>query len=250
MGQPHCCSAAMLACGEREAMVMTPPSTHDSAVLPCFHGCLAFLHRHFPQRSPPSHPLNLSLHSQQQPSHWDCSTIAKLQLPAAAPSRRPTFLPGICMAVAKTVWFSFQLGCHRSAVSLSALNVFSLTQTIVLLWGSDGSLQFPHLPRAGPVLLTLLFPPPVPLSYWVFHSSIYSFPLAKYSCPLSAGVLHALLRLKVYSWCICGERCTPCPPTPPPSCSSLEDIFKMLLKKHKIGETDGGQISILDFTQI
>ena len=28
---------------EREAMVMAPPSTHDSAVSPCFHGCPAFL---------------------------------------------------------------------------------------------------------------------------------------------------------------------------------------------------------------
>ena len=33
---------------EREAMVMAPPSTHDSAVSPCFHGCLVFQHRHFP----------------------------------------------------------------------------------------------------------------------------------------------------------------------------------------------------------
>ena len=50
-------------------------------------------------------------------------------------------------------------------------------------------------------------------------SSIYSFPLVRSSCPLSAGVLHAHLCLKVYSWCTCGERCTPCPPTPLPSCS-------------------------------
>ena len=57
----------------------------DSAVSPCFHGCLAFLHRHFPPQSPPSHPLNPSLHS-QQPLPWDCSTILKLQLPASAPS--------------------------------------------------------------------------------------------------------------------------------------------------------------------
>ena len=80
-------------------------------------------------------------------------------------------------------------------------------------------LQFAHLLRAGPVLLTLLFFPLVPLSYRVLHGSIYSFPLVSYSCLLSAGVLHALLCLKVYSWCIHGERCTPCPPTPPPSCS-------------------------------
>ena len=52
-------------------------------------------------------------------------------------------------------------------------------------------LQFPQLPRAGPVLLTLLFPPLVPSSYRVLHGSIYSFPLVRYSCLLSAGVLHA-----------------------------------------------------------
>ena len=122
---------------EREAMVMAPPPTHDSAVLPCFHGCLTFLHRHFPPQSHPSHPLEPSLRSQQQPSPWDCSTTPKLQLPSTAPSRRPAFLPGVFMAAARTVWFSFHLACHRSAVSLSALNVSPLTQTIVRMWGSD-----------------------------------------------------------------------------------------------------------------
>ena len=61
----------MLACGGREAMVMAPPPTCDSAVSPCFHGCPAFLHklgRHFAPQSPPSHFLDLSLCSQQQPS--------------------------------------------------------------------------------------------------------------------------------------------------------------------------------------
>ena len=54
-------------------------------------------------------------------------------------------------------------------------------------------LQFPHLPRVGPVLLTFLFPPLVPSSYQVLCGSIYSFPLVRYSCLLSAGVLHVLL---------------------------------------------------------
>ena len=85
-------------------------------------------------------------------------------------------------------------------------------------------LQFSHPLRAGPVLLTLLFFPPVPLFYRLLHGSIYSFPLVKYSCPLSAGVLNALLCLKVYSWCIHGERYTPCTPTPPPSCSSMHEL--------------------------
>ena len=86
-------------------------------------------------------------------------------------------------------------------------------------------LQFPHPPRAGPVLLTLLFFPLVPLSYWVFHGSIYSFPLVKYSCLFLTGVLHALLCLKAYSWCICGERCAPYPPTPLPSCFPVCRLF-------------------------
>ena len=34
-------------------------------------------------------------------------------------------------------------------------------------------LQFAHLPRAGPVLWTLLFFPLVPLSYWVLGGSIF-----------------------------------------------------------------------------
>ena len=80
-------------------------------------------------------------------------------------------------------------------------------------------LQFPHPPRAGPILLTLLFSTLVPSSYRVLHGSIYSFPLVRYSCPLSAGVLYALLCLKVYSWCIHAERCTPHSATPPLSSS-------------------------------
>ena len=60
-------------------------------------------------------------------------------------------------------------------------------------------LQSPHPLGAGPVLLTLLFFPLVLSSYRVLHGSIYSLLQVRYSCLLSAGVLHALLRLKVYS---------------------------------------------------
>ena len=147
----------MLACGTRQAMVMAPPLMCNSAMLPCFHDCLAFLHQHFPPWSPPSHPLNLSLFSQQQPSPWDCSTIPKLQLPATAPSREPAFLSGVCMAVARTVWFSFHLGCHRSAVSLSALNVSPLTQTVAPMW-TPASVPPPAEGRSSPTN-TPVFPP-------------------------------------------------------------------------------------------
>ena len=191
----------------------------DSAVSSCFHGSLAFLHQHFPPQSLPSHPLHLSLCSQQQPSPWDCSTISKLQLPATTPSRGPAFLSRVCMAVARTVWFSFHLGCHRSAVSLSALNVSPLAQITAPMWGLDPCFSSPTGWGSSPtntlVFLLVLY------SYQVLYGSIYSSPLIRYSCPLSAGVPYALLCLKVYFWGICGERCIPHLLTPPPSCSPV-----------------------------
>ena len=93
---------------ERKAMVMVPPAMCNLTVLPCVHGCLAFLHRHFPAQSPSSHPPptrypHLSLQGQQRPSPWYCSTISKLQLPAVTPSRVPASLSVVCTAAARTV---------------------------------------------------------------------------------------------------------------------------------------------------
>ena len=82
---------------------------------------------------------------------------------------------------------------------------------------TPASVPPPTKGRSGPTNTPVF--PPSSWSYQVLHGSIYSFPLVRYSCLLSAGVLHALLCLKVYSWCIHGERWTPCPPTPLPSCS-------------------------------
>ena len=97
--------------------------------------------------------------------------------------------------------------------------------------GTGCLLQFSHLVMAGPVLLTLLFLPLVPLTYQVLHDFVYSFPLLRYSCPLSAGVLQALLCLKVYSWYIREDRCTPRPTTLPPSCSPLLDTLNVFFTK-------------------
>ena len=92
---------------KREAMVMTPPSTCDSVVMSCFHGCLAFLHRHFPPQSPPSHPLDTFLHSQWQPSPWNCSIIPILQL-------QPLPLPGDLHSCLAYVWLQQELSDSRS----------------------------------------------------------------------------------------------------------------------------------------
>ena len=171
----------------------------------------------------------MDLHSQQQPSPWDCSTNPKLQLPTAVPSRGPVSLSRVCM------------DSKDSIKDCLILNPFRLPQiscfTIILKCFSSDSdsrpdvwigpvLQFPHPLRAGPVLVTLLFFPLVPSPYWVLSGSIYSFLLVRYSCLLLAGVLHALLCLKEYSWCICEERCTACPPIPP-SCSPADFFCKV-----------------------
>ena len=93
-GQPLCCSAADAGlCGER--------------LWGCFHPLrmtqqyrLASMAAQLSSPSISHHSLlphipSISLHSQQQPSPWDCSTIPKLQPPATVPSR-------VCMAVART----------------------------------------------------------------------------------------------------------------------------------------------------
>ena len=161
----------MLGCGVREAMVMAPPTTCESAVSSSFHGCLAFFHRHFPPQYPPSHPLNLSLHSQQQqPSSWVCSTILKLQFPATVSFRGPVFLSRVCVAVARTVLFSF----HFSQFNHSVVS---------------NSWQLHGLPQARPPRPSLtpgVYSNACPLSHWChpnilssvvpFSSFLQSFP--------------------------------------------------------------------------
>ena len=186
----------MLACGEREAMLMAPPlrvTQHSRltsvAAQPPSTGISH--HRHLPPPSPPSHPLDPSLHSQQQPLPWDCSTIPKFQLPATALwgmyGCGKDWLILIPFRLPQISCFPLRLKCFSSDSDNSPDVGIELLP------------QFPHWQRAGPVLLILLFFPLVPSSYRVSRGSIYSFPLVRYSCLLSAGVLHALLCLKVYS---------------------------------------------------
>ena len=133
----------MLACGGREAMVMTPPTMHDSAVSPCFHGCPAILHRHFPPQSSPHIPLihlfavNSSPHAGISPQSLNSSS-------------QPLQLPGNQHPCLGYVWLKQGLSdshsilsCHRQAVSLSALNVSPLIQTIALMWGSHPCFSSP-----------------------------------------------------------------------------------------------------------
>ena len=203
----------MLACGEREGIMMALRPTHDSAVLPWFCGCLAFFYHPFftsPQSISPQSTGVLAL--------GFCSIVPKLQLPKLQ-LVQGTSIPVLGM-------YGCGRGClilipfrppQNSCFTLS-LKCFSSDSDNCPAVGIRPLLQFPHPLRAGPILLKLLCFPLVPLSTQNLCGSMYSFPLVRYSCPFSADVLHALLCLKVYSWCVRGGRCTPCPPAPPPSC--------------------------------
>ena len=143
---------------------MAPHPTRDSAVSPSFHGCLAFLHRHFLPQSPLSHPLGPSLHSKQQPSPWDCCTIPKLQLPAAAPSRGPASLLGGWYGYGKGCLILIPFGLPQMSYFTLSLKCFSDSENCPIV-GIGHLLQFPYLLRESPVLVTLLFSPLVPSSY-------------------------------------------------------------------------------------
>ena len=178
-------------------MLMALPSVHDSAVSPCFHGCLAFLHQHFPPQSPPS-SRSVSLQSTA------ALTLGLLHYPQT-PGPRHCIFQGTHVPVQGMydcgkeylILIPFRLP-QISCFTLS-LKCFSSDSDNCPAVGIRLLLQFPHPLRAGPILLTLLFFPLVPLSYLNLCGSIYSFPLVRHSCLLSAGVLHALLCLKVYS---------------------------------------------------
>ena len=144
-------------------MVMAPPYMHDSAVSPYFHGCPALLHRHFPPQSS-LYPLDSSLCSQHLPSPWDCSTIPKL-------SSQLLHLPGdLCPCLGMHGWgedclilTTFRLP-PVSSFTLR-LKCFSSDSDNCPDVGMGPLLQFPHPPRAGPVLVTLLFPLTPPSSF-------------------------------------------------------------------------------------
>ena len=150
--------------GRDKTMVKAPPSTCDSAVSPCFHGCLAFLIGISYHSLLPHIPSIFLSAVNSGPHPGDCSVIPKLLLPVAASSRGPASMSGVCMATSRTViLISFRLP-QISCFTLS-LKCFSSNSANCPNVGIGPLLQFPHLPRAGPVLLTLLFFPLVPFSY-------------------------------------------------------------------------------------
>ena len=184
----------------------------------CFHGCLAFLHRHFHHNLLP-HILSTCV-----------SAVNSSPCPGVVPqslnfSSQPLRLLVDLHPCPGNVWL------HKDCLILIPFRVREISCfTLSLKCSSSDSdncpnvgigllFQFPHPLRAGPILLTLLFSPLAPSSYRVLHESIYFSPTGQ-------------VLLSTLSWCSActsvfegvflmyrGERYTPHPPTPLPSCS-------------------------------
>ena len=203
-----------LACGKRGSSDDSTPYTLLSSPLASYL-CLVFLRRHFSPPSPLWHSLGHLLAVSNRPHLWMAPQFLHSNF-------QPLCLLGDPHTFTGYVWLWQGLSVILTPFRLPQINCFTFSlkcfsseQNSCLDIGNGPLLQLPHLLRADPVTLALLFSPLPPLSYRVLCGSIYSFPLARDSCPFSAGVLQALLCLKVYSWCIYGETCTP-----QPSCSS------------------------------
>ena len=124
---------------------------------------------------------------------------------------------------------SIQTVTDQLLYSPTVSNASPLSQTVTPIWGSDPCFGFPtaQVQQGQSWSPSLLFFSPR-LSYQVLRGSMYSFLVIRVSCLLSAGVLQDLLHLKMYSWCIHGERCAPRPPTPVPSWLLSAKYFKIL----------------------
>ena len=137
-------------------------------------------------------------------------TLGLLSIPhtpvsAATHSRRLASLSGACRAAeGLSVWLLLHSLSQISCCTVpSASNASPLSETVGLTWGSDPN------PWMEVQSCSLSFFPFLPSSYWTLCGSIYSFPMVRDSCRLSTGFLWDLVHRKMYSWCTCGERCTP-----------------------------------------
>ena len=140
---------------------------HDSAVLSCLHGCLVFLHKHFYHSILP-HNILPSGHLASVSSR-SCPGIAIQSLCSSSQL--------LCLLEAWVLVHSMD-GCSKNFLCDSH-SVYTVTDQLLpsqpqmlLLCpkelphcGNQTPAHFPHLPRAGPVLLTLLFLPLLSLSY-------------------------------------------------------------------------------------
>ena len=140
----------------------TPSSACHSTVLPCFHGSLGFLHSIPDCGFPPSHPLRLSSHSQQQSS--SPGLLSNPHAPASSPcahQQKHVPVPGMqgggtdhLCPVCHKLAFSHSSHCPRWFSSV--LTNFLIGKRVFPDAGTSPLLQLPSR-GAGPIPLPLLF---------------------------------------------------------------------------------------------
>ena len=144
---------------------MAPPPPHESAVSAGFHGCLAFSPQAFPTTvSSLTSPQSISAAVNSSP----CPRIAPQSLRS---NSQLLHLLGDLYPCLGTY------GCSKDCLILISFRLPQISCFILSLkcFSSDSDncpnvgiralLQFPHPPRASPVLVTLLFSPLFPSSY-------------------------------------------------------------------------------------
>ena len=191
---------------------MAPPPAHDSAVAPCLRGCVPFPQRHSPPVSfLPS--LGLPPCNQQGSLSWDCPLIPVLQRLAAIHSHGLESFSGVWRSmawIARIILTPFRLSqisgftLHSRLCSAECPGVGISALHQVQLWFCSPSSSFP-------------FPPS---SYRILRGSVYYFPWSGTPASFQLVLCEIVFTYRC-SWCIHGERCAPCPPTPTPACLSL-----------------------------
>jgi len=162
------------------------------------------------------------------------------QLPVTVPSRGPISLFRVCIAVARTVWFSFHLVCHRSAASLSSLNISPLTQTLALLWGLDPCfISQTHWGQVQSSLGYCFFPQFLCLIefcwFYIFFSGGQVFLSFLIWCSASTSVSEGVFLMY------------PHPPTALPSCSNLKTLMMKVKEERENSKNEDYGIQLRYF---
>ena len=122
-----------------------PPTPRDSAVSPCFLGCPALLHRHFPHI--PSIRLS-AVNSSPHPG------IVPQSLNSSRCPFQETHVPAWHMCgCSKDCLILIQFALPQISCFTLSLKCFSSDSDSCPDVGIRPLLQFPHPPRAGPILL-------------------------------------------------------------------------------------------------
>ena len=193
--------------------------------------CLAAWLPGFPPQAFPTTISSLTSPQSVSPLSTASLTLGLLHNPSTPAPRRFSF-QGTCMSVQGLY------GCSKDCLILipfrlpqiscftHSLECFSSDSDNCLNVGIGLLLQFPHPPRAGPFLLTLLFFPPssyiLPSFVWFY---IFFFTgqvlLSTLSwCSACTSVSEGVFLM--YPWREMYSR----PPTPPPSCSPPSFFYK------------------------